>query len=280
MLDPGEPSLLSDNYQSTGTQRSPLLSPVPTSSRLSRAAFCATKAITFHKSLATRWFYFSNHRGQSAPLDFVDFIVWGPVIKGFLIPMSDSLTRLIALQRQSSSPFGTAQTLFPPCALYIIQIETFPYYYRRGHRLIPWYYERPRSTDIHPSGSVTSVCLTGWRLCSNRAMNTLCFYPPLVNTRRDIRYGACVNSRKDARHFWRRRIWVWCYYKCPTRYYAHRYEGRTLPMQWIAFINALLDFIVSLKISFHCICHYTRSVQLKDLNTDFKTQQPNLCKKR
>lgn len=42
-------------------------------------------------------------------------------------------------------------------APYIIGIETFPYYYHRGHRLIPWYYNRPCSTNIRWDGTMTLV---------------------------------------------------------------------------------------------------------------------------
>lgn len=75
----------------------------------------------------------------------------------------------------------------PPrlCALYITEIETFPYYYERGHRLIRRYYKpRPRSTNIHSErvGDVGRGPLDtprdGYRLCSNRAMNTLCSSTP------------------------------------------------------------------------------------------------------
>lgn len=42
-------------------------------------------------------------------------------------------------------------------APYIIGIETFPYYYHRGHRLIPWYYNCPCSTNIRWSSTMTLI---------------------------------------------------------------------------------------------------------------------------
>lgn len=85
-------------------------------------------------------------------LDFAGFPKEGR--EGILSRRSDSLTRLIASRATivCRYPWTTTRTtLFPGCVrvyvLYITEIETFPYYYERGHRLIPRYYKpRPRST--------------------------------------------------------------------------------------------------------------------------------------
>ena len=55
----------------------------------------------------------------------------------------------------NEDPFPTERT--GNGAPYIIGIETFPYYYHRGHRLIPWYYNRPCSTNIRWSSTMTLV---------------------------------------------------------------------------------------------------------------------------
>jgi len=82
-------------------------------------------------------------------------------------------------------------------APYIIGIETFPYYYRRGHRLIPWYYNRPCSTNIRWSSTMTLVrpivtghlpsLFEGDVLCSLRQTNTGITIPFVTYT-----YFRCV----------------------------------------------------------------------------------------
>lgn len=123
------------------------------------------------------------------------------------LPLSSSLDpngRLLdEIDRSSTTSVvlrGTRETLFlcrertKHDASYIIEIETFPYYYHRGHRLILRYYNgtvRSRGTrqrrrgESHSGATVTSSLRTrrdarGGRLCLNRFLPELWYTASLL----------------------------------------------------------------------------------------------------